>query len=176
MVAPYSRQAVGQLRALGLRVVLLTSDSPAVTGAVAREVTFDEIVTDFSRIRNASVPDVMSAPHDVVAFVGGPGDSTLASADLGIVTGCGSNMEIEGAGVVLPGDLRGAGRAIVLARAIVRTMRVNVAIALAYNALVLPLVAFGWLPSPGVLAAAGTTAASMAVMGSSLMLLKRRLE
>jgi cation transport ATPase len=55
-------------------------------------------------------------------------------------------------------------------------MRVNVAIALAYNALVLPLVAFGWLPSPGVLAAAGTTAASMAVMGSSLMLLKRRLE
>ena len=175
VVAPYSRQAVGQLRALGLRVVLLSADAPAITAAAAREVTFDQVIAAISPDRKPAIIDQLRTPGASVAMVGaGIGDeASLAAADLGIALDVQGNVTINAADIILPGDLRGVGRAILLSRAIFGTIRTNLGFAVVYNALLIPLAAAGL---PGVIAAAATTVASVAVVANSLLLLRKRID
>ncbi|MCE9554279.1 MAG: HAD-IC family P-type ATPase [Planctomycetes bacterium] len=175
VVAPYSRQAVGQLRAMGLRVVLLSADSPAITAAATREVTFDQVISGVSPDRKPAIIAQLRAPGAQVAMVGtGVGDeASLAAADLGIALDAEGNVTIDSADIILPGDLRGVGRAILLSRAIFGTIRTNLGFAVVYNALLIPLAAAGL---PGVIAAAATTIASVAVVANSLLLLRKRID
>lgn len=175
VVAPYSRQAVGQLRAMGLRVVLLSADSPAITAAAAREVTFDQVIAGISPDRKPAIINQLRTPGAQVAMVdAGIGDeASLAAADLGIALDVQGNLTIDAADILLPGDLRGVGRAILLSRAIFGTIRTNLGFAVVYNALLIPLAAAGL---PGVIAAAATTIASVAVVANSLLLLRKRID
>src|SRR5262249_31772768 len=160
--APYSRQAVGQLRALGLRVVLLSTDSPAVTAAVAREVSFDEIVSDVTENQQEEIISSLKSRGSTVGIVGGRSiDNFSSAADVKILLGVLEEIGEASAGIVVPGDLRGVGRTILLSRAIMGAIRANLGFAVVYNALLIPLAAIGMLP--GVLAAAASAAAGVTV-------------
>jgi len=176
VVAPYSRQAVGQLRAMGLRVVLLSGESPAITAGIAREVTFDEVLADVATDRKPLTLAQMRKPGAQIAWVGtgAEDNASLAAADLGVALNVGGQIQVPAADVILPGDLRGVGRAILLSRAMVGTIRTNLGFVLAYNAILIPLAAIGLVPP--VLAAAATTVCTTAVIANSLLLLRRRID
>jgi P-type E1-E2 ATPase len=175
-VAPYCRQAVGQIRALGLRVALLSSEPVAVTAAAGREVRFDQVLAEIPSGQEGAAVRQLCNTSDCVAYVGAAQghEAAMQGADLGVALGTAGTVNVAGANVVLPGDLRGVGRAILLSRAMTRTARVNLAIALAYNALAIPLFAlFHW---PGMLAAAASAAAGVIVVVNSLLLVRQRID
>ena len=175
VVAPYSRQAVGQLRALGLRVVLLSEDSLTVTAVAAREVTFDQVISDVAPDRKAEVVAQLRSSGARIALVSSSDEdaATFATADLSVALHVAGKVTPNHADIVLPGDLRSVAQAIILSRQISRTIRWNLALALGFNALLIPLAALGL---PGVLAAASSAVAGVAVVTNSLWLSRRRLD
>jgi P-type Cu+ transporter len=170
-----SRQAVADLRALGLRPVLLTGDNPGAAQAAAREVGITEV---FSQVMPADKVDVVArlqAGGARVAMVGdGVNDAAaLATADLGLAMGTGTDVAIEAADLTLVrGDLRSAAQAIRLARRTLTVIRQNLFWAFAYNVAAIPLAALGLL-NP-MIAGAAMAASSVLVVGNSLRL--RRFE
>ncbi len=110
-VKPTSREAVAQLRALGLRPVLLTGDNATTARAVADEVGIDEVIAEVLPAGKADVIKRLQAEGSVVAMVGdGVNDApALAQADLGLAIGTGTDVAIEASDLTLvSGDLRGA--------------------------------------------------------------------
>jgi P-type Cu+ transporter len=147
-VKPTSRAAVAELRALGLRPILLTGDAEAPAQAVAAEVGIDEVISGVLPGEKAEVVARLQAEGRVVAMAGdGVNDApALARADLGLAVGGGTDAAIEASDLTLvSGDLRGAADAIRLSRATLRTIKQNLAWAFAYNVAALPLAAAGLL-------------------------------
>jgi Cu+-exporting ATPase len=161
---------------LGLHVLLVSDAPPAVTAGVAREVTFDQVLPGVPQHHVPQALTQLRKRGSQIAWVGAGAGQTdsLAAADVGIALNVGGWVDAAAADVILPGDLRGVGRAILLSRAIVGTIRTNLGFALAYNALLIPLAAISLLPP--VLAAAATTVAGTAVIANSLLLLRRRID
>ena len=147
---PGSAAAVSQLRALGLRVVMLTGDSQRPALAVARQLGIGEDDV-FSGVRpegKLQRIQQLQAAGLAVAMVGdGVNDAAaLTQADLGIATGTGTDAAIGAADLTLvSGDPRRIADAILLARAVLRTIRANLAWAFGYNLVALPLAALGYL-------------------------------
>ena len=145
-VKPTSAEAVAQLRALGLRPVLLTGDNEATARSVAAAVGIDEVVAE---VLPAGKLDVVRGLQDegrVVAMVGdGVNDAAaLAQADLGIAMGTGTDVAIEASDLTLVrGDLVAAADAIRLSRRTLGTIKVNLFWAFAYNVAAIPLAAAG---------------------------------
>ncbi|HVX47016.1 MAG TPA: heavy metal translocating P-type ATPase [Mycobacteriales bacterium] len=170
-VRPSAAAAVGQLRELGLRVVLLTGDNAATAQAVAQEVGIDEVIAEVLPVRKAEVIAELQRQGRVVAMVGdGINDApALAGAQLGLAVGSGTDVAIGAADLVLTGpDLRAIPRAIVLARAALRTIRGNLFWAFGYNLVALPLAACGVL-NP-LIAGAAMALSSVFVVTNSLRL------
>ncbi|MEU5215873.1 heavy metal translocating P-type ATPase [Streptomyces sp. NPDC020807] len=143
-----SAEAVARLRGLGLRPVLLTGDHRAVAEAVAAEVGIDEVVAEVLPEEKAEVVRRLQAEGRTVAMVGdGVNDAAaLATADLGLAMGTGTDAAIEASDLTLVrGDLRVAADAIRLARRTLATIRGNLAWAFGYNVAALPLAAAGLL-------------------------------
>ena len=139
-----------ELRALGLRPVLLTGDNEATAHAVAAEVGIDEVIADVLPADKVDVVRRLQAEGRVVAMVGdGVNDApALAQADLGLAIGTGTDVAIEASDLTLVcGDLRAAADAIRLSRATLRTIKQNLVWAFGYNVAALPLAALG-LPQP----------------------------
>ncbi|MDX2558958.1 heavy metal translocating P-type ATPase [Streptomyces sp. TX20-6-3] len=143
-----SAEAVARLRGLGLRPVLLTGDHRAVAEAVAAEVGIDEVIAEVLPEEKAEVVRRLQAEGRTVAMVGdGVNDAAaLATADLGLAMGTGTDAAIEASDLTLVrGDLRVAADAIRLARRTLATIRGNLGWAFGYNVAALPLAAAGLL-------------------------------
>ncbi|MCX5390801.1 cation-translocating P-type ATPase [Streptomyces sp. NBC_00094] len=143
-----SAEAVALLRGLGLRPVLLTGDHRAVAEAVAAEVGIDEVVADVLPEEKAGVIRRLQEEGRTVAMVGdGVNDAAaLATADLGLAMGTGTDAAIEASDLTLVrGDLRVAADAIRLSRRTLATIKGNLAWAFGYNVAALPLAAAGLL-------------------------------
>lgn len=174
-VKPTSRDAIAALRNLGLRPVLLTGDHAQVARAVAAEVGIDDVHADVRPAGKADVIRALQAEGRVVAMVGdGVNDAVaLATADLGIAMGSGTDAAIEASDLTLVrDDLAAVGDAIRLSRRTLRTIKQNLFWAFAYNAGAIPLAMLGLL-SP-VLAGAAMAASSAFVVGNSLRLRRFR--
>ncbi|MFF3607400.1 heavy metal translocating P-type ATPase [Streptomyces sp. NPDC002463] len=143
-----SAEAVARLRALGLRPVLLTGDHRAVAETVAAEVGIDEVIAEVLPEEKAEVVRRLRDEGRTVAMVGdGVNDAAaLATADLGLAMGTGTDAAIEASDLTLVrGDLRVAADAIRLARRTLATIRGNLGWAFGYNLAALPLAAAGLL-------------------------------
>ncbi|MFI9111302.1 heavy metal translocating P-type ATPase [Streptomyces venezuelae] len=143
-----SAEAVTRLRALGLRPVLLTGDHRAEAQAVAAEVGIDEVIAEVLPEEKAEVVRRLQAEGRTVAMVGdGVNDAAaLATADLGLAMGTGTDAAIEASDLTLVrGDLRVAADAIRLARRTLATIKGNLGWAFGYNLAALPLAAAGFL-------------------------------
>jgi len=145
-IKPTSAEAIAELRALGLRPVLLTGDNEAAAKAVAAEVGIDEVIAEVLPAEKVDVIRRLQADGRVVAMVGdGVNDAAaLAQADLGLAMGTGTDAAIEAADLTLVrGDLRVTADAIRLSRATLRNIRGNLVWAFGYNVAALPLAAAG---------------------------------
>jgi len=175
--------AIAQLHAEGVRIVMLTGDSRTTAEAVARRLSIDEVIPDVLPDQKAAVIERLQREGRVVAMAGdGINDApALAQAQVGIAMGTGTDVAMESAGVTLvKGDLRGIVRARRLSRATMSNIRQNLFFAFVYNALGVPLAAgvlypaFGLLLSP-MIAAAAMSLSSVSVIANALRLQKARL-
>jgi Cu+-exporting ATPase len=166
-----SAEAVRRLRALGLRPVLLTGDHELVARAVADQVGVDEVVAGVLPEGKVEAVRVLQAQGRAVAMVGdGVNDAAaLATADLGIALGTGTDAAIAASDLTLvSGDLRVAADAVRLARRTLGTIRGNLFWAFAYNVAALPVAAAGLLTP--MLAGAAMALSSVFVVANSLRL------
>ncbi len=176
-------EAIRELHAEGLRIVMLTGDHATTARAVAKELGIDEVVAEVRPEQKAETVVRLQASGHKVAMAGdGINDApALARADVGIAMGTGSDVAMESADVTLvKGDLRGIVRARRLSRATMANIRQNLFFAFAYNVLGVPLAAgilypvFGALLSP-MFAAAAMSLSSVSVIGNALRLRARAL-
>lgn len=171
-----SKEAVADLRKLGLQVVLLTGDRRANAEKVAREAGIDRVVAEV--LPEGKIEEVkrLKSEHRIVAMAGdGINDApALAEADVGFAMGSGTDVAMEAGDVtLLRADLHGIPQAIALSRAAWRVMKQNLFWALAYNVVAIPAAALGYL-SP-VIASAAMAMSSVSVVGNSLRLKKTKL-
>ncbi|WP_412865924.1 heavy metal translocating P-type ATPase [Cellulomonas sp. 179-A 9B4 NHS] len=176
-VRPTSADAVRELRALGLRPVLLTGDNRGAALAAAREVGIaaDDVIAQVLPDQKVEVVERLQAGGARVAMVGdGVNDAAaLATADLGLAMGTGTDVAIEAADLTLVrGDLASAPQAVRLARRTLRVIRQNLFWAFAYNVAAIPLAALGLL-NP-MIAGAAMAFSSVLVVTNSLRLRRFR--
>ncbi|NLU84553.1 copper-translocating P-type ATPase [Rhodococcus sp. HNM0569] len=174
-VKPTSAEAIRQLRELGLTPVILTGDNEAAARAVAAQVGVDDVIAEVLPQEKVEAVARLQRGGKVVAMVGdGVNDAAaLATADLGLAMGTGTDVAIEASDLTLVrGDLRAAVDAIRLSRRTLRTIKGNLFWAFAYNVAALPLAAAGLL-NP-MLAGAAMAFSSAFVVGNSLRLRRFR--
>jgi Cu2+-exporting ATPase len=143
-IRPESRQAVDDLHRLGIRVAMITGDSRAVAASVARRIGIDDVLAEVLPADKAFAIKQFQAAGKRVAMVGdGVNDApALATADVGIAIGAGTDVAVESAGIVLVrSDPRDVVAAIELSRAAYRKMIENLAWATAYNLVAIPAAA-----------------------------------
>jgi P-type Cu+ transporter len=168
---PTSAEAITQLKALGLRPILLTGDNETVARNVAASVGIEDVIADVLPADKVAHIRQLQATGHVVAMVGdGVNDAAaLAQADLGIAMGTGTDAAIEASDLTLVrGDLRASVDAIRLSRRTLATIKANLFWAFAYNAAAIPLAAAGYL-NP-LIAGAAMAFSSVFVVSNSLRL------
>jgi Cu+-exporting ATPase len=175
--------AIHQLHAEGVEVVMLTGDSHTTAVAVAGKLGIDRVEAEVLPERKAEIVKQLQSEGRVVAMAGdGINDApALAMAHVGIAMGTGTDVAMESAGVTLVrGDLRGIVRARRLSRSVMRNIRQNLFFAFIYNSLGVPVAAgilypfFGILLSP-MLAAAAMSFSSVSVISNALRLRHARI-
>ncbi|MCF6211825.1 MAG: heavy metal translocating P-type ATPase [Gammaproteobacteria bacterium] len=171
-------EAIRDLHAEGIRVVMLTGDSRKTAEAVAAKLDIDQVQAEVLPEQKAEVVKQLQAEGHIVAMAGdGINDApALAQAHVGVAMGTGTDVAMESAGVTLvKGDLRGIVRARRLSHATMRNIRQNLFFAFIYNALGVPVAAgvlfpfFGILLSP-IIAAAAMSFSSVSVIMNALRL------
>jgi len=171
-------EAIKQLHAEGIRIVMLTGDNKTTAEAVARKLALDEVVAEVLPDQKAAVVKKFQQDGYVVAMAGdGINDApALAQAEVGIAMGTGTDVAMESAGVTLVrGDLTGIVRARRLSRSTMANIKQNLFFAFIYNALGVPIAAgilypnFGILLSP-IIAAAAMSLSSVSVVANALRL------
>jgi Cu+-exporting ATPase len=171
-------EAIRDLHAEGIRIVMLTGDNQITAKAVAGDLGIDEVHAEVLPGQKAELIKKLQADGRIVAMAGdGINDApALAQAHVGIAMGTGTDVAMESAGITLvKGDLRGIVRARRLSKATMRNIRQNLFFAFIYNTAGVPIAAgvlypfFGILLSP-MIAAAAMSLSSVSVIGNSLRL------
>ena len=168
---PSAASAVDALRRLGVRTVMLSGDLPAVAERVAQELTMDEARGGVLPADKAALVKGLQQDGTIVAMVGdGVNDApALATADVGLAMGSGTDVAMETAGITLMrADPRLVAAALSLSRSTWRKIRQNLFWAFIYNLIGIPLAAFGFL-TPAV-AGAAMALSSVSVVSNSLLL------
>jgi Cu+-exporting ATPase len=173
-------EAIKQLHAEGIRIVMLTGDNKVTAEAVAKRLNLDEVVAEVLPDQKVAAVKKFQQDGHIVAMAGdGINDApALAQAQVGIAMGTGTDVAMESAGVTLvKGDLTGIVRARRLSRATMSNIKQNLFFAFIYNAIGVPIAAgvlypnFGILLSP-IIAAAAMSISSVSVVGNALRLRK----
>ena len=175
-------EALRELHAEGLRIIMLTGDNKVTAQVVAKKLGVDEVVAEVLPADKAAAVKRLQAEGRVVAMAGdGINDApALAQAQVGIAMGTGTDVAMESAGVTLvKGDLRGIVRARRLSRATIGNIKQNLFFAFVYNALGVPIAAGALYPAFGILltptmAAAAMAFSSVSVIGNALRLRSAR--
>jgi Cu+-exporting ATPase len=176
-------EAIKELHALGLKLVMLTGDNRRTATAVAKQLGLDAVEAEIESAGKVEYVKKLRAEGKHVAMAGdGINDApALSEAEVGIGMGTGTDVAMQSAGITLmKGDLRGIAQAIRLSRATMRNIRQNLVFAFLYNALGIPVAAgvlyplFGWLLSP-VIAGAAMSLSSVSVITNALRLRKVKL-
>jgi Cu+-exporting ATPase len=179
---PSAAEALRELHASGLRVVMATGDHAITAHAVARELGLEDVIAGVLPAGKADVVRQLQARGHVVAMAGdGINDApALASADVGIAMGTGTDVAIESAAVTLVrGDLRALVRARRLSQETMRNIRQNLFLAFVYNLIGVPVAAGVLYPFVRVLlspmiAAAAMSFSSVSVITNALRLRRAR--
>jgi Cu+-exporting ATPase len=171
-------QAVTDLRADGIKLVMLTGDRKTSAASIAKQLQIKDVRAEVSPAQKAEIVSELKREGRIVAMAGdGVNDGpALAAADVGIALGTGTDVAIESAGItLLKGDLRGILRARKLSRATIRNIKQNLWFAFLYNAFGIPIAAgvlypfFGLLLSP-MIASAAMSFSSVSVIANALRL------
>ena len=177
-VKPTSREAIGKLQAMGMRVLMVTGDNQVTAEAIRAQVGVDEAVAQVLPQDKEAVVRKLQQEGHIVAMVGdGINDApALARADVGIAIGAGTDIAIEAADMVLiKSDLLDVAKAIRLSRSVMTNIKENLFWAFIYNAVGIPFAAgvfytaFGWLLNP-LIAAAAMSCSSVSVVTNALRL------
>lgn len=175
---PTSKEAIGKLQAMGLRVLMVTGDNRATAEAIRAQVGVDEAVAQVLPQDKEAVVRKLQQEGHIVAMVGdGINDApALARADVGVAIGAGTDIAIEAADMVLiKSDLLDVAKAIRLSRSVMTNIKENLFWAFIYNAVGIPFAAgvfytaFGWLLNP-LIAAAAMSCSSVSVVTNALRL------
>lgn len=177
-----SRDAVEELEAMGLEVIMMTGDNPRTAQVVARQLGIERVLAEVLPGDKAKEVRRLQAEGKRVGMVGdGINDApALAQADVGMAIGTGTDVAMESSDIILMrGDLKGIAAAIALSRATISNIRQNFFWAFAYNIILIPVAAgalfpfFGILLSP-IFAAVAMGLSSVTVVSNALRL--RRFE
>ena len=175
-----SREAVRQLRSMGIQVVMITGDNQRTADAIARQIGIERVVAEVLPQDKAAEVKALQEKGEIIAFVGdGINDApALAQADVGIAIGSGTDVAIESGDVVLiKDDLLDAVAAIQLSKKVMGRIKGNIFWAFAYNTALIPVGAgvlfpfFGFVFRPE-LAALAMALSSVTVVSLSLLLKK----
>ena len=179
-VKPATIEALEQLRAENIRLVMVTGDDRVTAEAIARTLGIEEVEANVLPDAKGEIVKRLQAEGRMVAMAGDGINDAPALAHIGIAMGTGTDIAMESAGVTLVrGDLRGIVRARRLSRAVMRNIRQNLFFAFAYNTLGIPFAAgvlypvFGLLLSP--IFAAAMSLSSVSVIGNALRLARMKL-
>lgn len=168
---PEAREAIAALKSEGIEVGLLTGDNERTARAIARQLGIDRVIAEVLPGDKAKIIKELQAEGKMVAMVGdGVNDApALATADIGIAIGSGSDVAKETGGIVLiKDDVREVVIAIRLSRATLRKIKQNLFWAFIYNAIGIPIAALGFL-NP-IIAAAAMALSSLSVIVNSALL------
>jgi P-type Cu2+ transporter len=178
-IRPESKEAVDSLHALGVRVAMITGDSQAVADSVARRLGIDEVAAQVQPADKAAAVRRFQDGRRTVAMVGdGVNDApALATADVGIAIGAGTDVAVESAGIVLArSDPRDVVAAIELSRATYGKMVQNLVWATGYNLVAIPVAMGIFVPwGIDISMAAGAIAMSLStiIVAANAQLLRR---
>jgi Cu+-exporting ATPase len=167
-----TREAIAQLHALGVKLVMATGDNRRTAEAVARQLGLDQFEAEVEPADKIAKVNALKEGGRIVAMAGdGINDApALAAADIGIAMGTGTDVAMESAGITLvKGDLRGIAKAIHLSRGTMRNIRQNLFFAFFYNALGVPIAAGILYPFLGVLLSPMIAGAAMSLSSVSVI-------
>ncbi|MEP2531252.1 heavy metal translocating P-type ATPase [Shimia sp.] len=177
-VKPSARVAIRALHDLGLKVAMITGDNRQTADVIAAELGIDHVVAQVLPDGKVKALETLRDQHGAVAFVGdGINDApALATADVGIAIGTGTDVAIEAADVVLmSGDVCGVVNAVAISNQVIRNIRQNLFWAFGYNIVLIPVAAGVLYPFGGpmlspVLAAGAMALSSVFVLSNALRL------
>ncbi|MDP3854926.1 heavy metal translocating P-type ATPase [Phenylobacterium sp.] len=171
-IKPTTAQALSALHAMGLKVAMITGDNRRTAQAVAAVLGVDDVVAEVLPDAKVATVKALQARYGRVAFVGdGVNDApALATADVGIAMGAGTDIAIESADLVLMrSDLLGVATAIALSRAVLGNIRQNLIWAFGYNVVLIPVAAGLLYPTFGILLSPMIAAGAMALSSVSVL-------